>query len=76
MTADLLENAGIVTMLLSYPRKLPAVALLASAFSTVKWTAITAESVLVVVGAVAWLIQRVRRGGKQERGRSGNVPPG
>jgi hypothetical protein len=63
-------------MLLSYPRKLPAVALLASAFSTVKWTAITAESVLVVVGAVAWLIQRVRRGGKQERDRSGNVPPG
>ena len=33
------------TMLLSYPRKLPAVALLASAFSTVKWTAIAAESV-------------------------------
>jgi hypothetical protein len=64
MAADLLENAGIVTMLLSYPRRLRAVALLASAFSTVKWTAVAAESVLVVVGLVAWLIQRVR--GKRE----------
>jgi hypothetical protein len=64
MTADLMENMGIVTMLLSYPRKLPAVALLASAFSTVKWTGIAAESVLVVVGVVASLIQRVRRGGE------------
>lgn len=60
MTADLLENAGIVTMLLSYPRKLPAVALLASAFSTVKWTAIAAESVLAIVGAAVWLVRRVR----------------
>jgi hypothetical protein len=64
MTADLLENVGIVTMLLSYPRKLPAVALLASAFSTVKWTAVAAESVLVIIGLAAWLIQRVRRGGE------------
>jgi hypothetical protein len=64
MTADLLENAGVVTMLLSYPRKVPAVALLASAFSTVKWTAIAAESVLVVFGLVAWLIQRLRREGE------------
>lgn len=60
LTADLLENAGIVTMLLSYPRTLRAVALLASAFSTVKWTAIAAELILVVVGLVAWLIRRVR----------------
>ncbi|MGD8997368.1 MAG: hypothetical protein PVH80_04620 [Anaerolineae bacterium] len=63
MTADLLENAGIVTMLLSYPRKLRAVALLASAFSTVKWTAIAAESVLVIIGLLAWLIQGMRREG-------------
>jgi hypothetical protein len=62
MTADLLENIGIVTMLLSYPKKLLAVALLASAFSTVKWTALAAEAVLVIVGLVAWAIQRVRRG--------------
>jgi ABC-type antimicrobial peptide transport system permease subunit len=64
MTAGLLENIGIVTMLLSHPRKPPAVALLASAFSTVKWTAITAESVLVIVGLVAWLIHRMRRTGE------------
>jgi hypothetical protein len=62
LTADLLENVGIVTILLSYPRKLPAVALLASAFSTVKWTSIAGESVLVLVGLVAWLVRRARRG--------------
>jgi hypothetical protein len=64
MTADLLENVGIVAMLLSYPRKLPAVALLASAFSTVKWTAVAAEAVLVIIGLAAWLIQRGWRGGE------------
>jgi hypothetical protein len=57
MVADVLENFGIVTMLLAYPRKLPVVALLASAFSTVKWTAVSAEAVLVVVGLVSWLIK-------------------
>jgi len=62
MVADLLENVGIATMLLSYPRKLPAVALLASAFSTVKWTAVSAEAVLVVVGLISWLIKKGFRG--------------
>jgi hypothetical protein len=62
MVADLLENIGIATMLLNYPRKLPAVALLASAFSTVKWTAVSAEVVLVVVGLVSWLIKKGFRG--------------
>jgi len=61
LTADLLENLGIVTLLLGYPRRLPAVALLASAFSTVKWTAIAAEAVLVAIGLVALLIQRTRQ---------------
>jgi hypothetical protein len=74
MMADLLENIGIVTMLLSYPRKLLAVALLASAFSTVKWTALAAEAMLVIVGLMAWLIQRVRRRGESRRGTPGNVP--
>ena len=61
MVADLLENIGIATMLLTYPQRLPAVALLASAFSTVKWTAVSAEVLLVVVGLVSWLIQKVFR---------------
>jgi hypothetical protein len=74
MMADLLENIGIVTMLLSYPRKLLAVALLASAFSTVKWTALAAEAMLVIAGLMAWLIQRVRRRGESRRGTPGNVP--
>jgi hypothetical protein len=58
MVADLLENVNIIAMLLTYPQKLPAIALLASAFSTVKWTAISAELVLVVVGLAGWLIQK------------------
>lgn len=58
MVADLLENIGIATMLLAYPQKLPAVALLASAFSTVKWTAVSAEAVLVVVGLISWLVKK------------------
>jgi hypothetical protein len=60
--ADLLENIGIATMLLTYPQKIPAVALLASAFSTVKWTAVSAEAVLVVVGLVSWLVKARFRG--------------
>lgn len=62
MVFDLLENIGIVTMLLTYPQRLPAVALLASAFSTVKWTAVLAEAILVVVGLISWAIQRGFRG--------------
>ena len=61
LAADLLENVGIVTLLLSYPRRLPAVAILASAFSTVKWTAVTAEGVLVVVGLLALLIHKAQQ---------------
>lgn len=60
MAADLLENAGIVTMLLSYPKRLFAVALLTSSFSTVKWTAVATESLLVVVGLIAWLVNALR----------------
>jgi hypothetical protein len=60
MLADLLENISIATMLLSYPKMLRAVALLASAFSTVKWTAVAAESVLVIIGLAALLMRRAR----------------
>ena len=67
MVADLLENAGIVTMLLNYPRELRTIALLTSSMSTVKWTAVTAETVLVVIGLVAWVIRAIRgRTGDQQ----------
>lgn len=62
MCADLLENVGIVTMLLTYPERLPTVALLASTFSTVKWTAVLAEVILVIIGLVSWVIQQRSRG--------------
>ncbi len=60
MVADLLENAGIVTLLLSYPRGLPVIALLTSSCSTVKWTAVAAEFLLVVIGLLAWLHRATR----------------
>jgi hypothetical protein len=56
MVADFLENAGLITMLLSYPRRLTIIALLASSFSTVKWTAVAAESLLVLIGLIAWFV--------------------
>ena len=61
LAADLLENAGIVALLLSYPKRLPAVAVLASAFSTTKWTAVAAEATLVFVGLLALLIHKVQQ---------------
>lgn len=61
LTADLLENLSIATLLFSYPRRLRAVAVLASAFSTVKGTAIAAEAVLVAIGLVALFVQRTRQ---------------
>jgi hypothetical protein len=60
LVADLLENVSLATLLLSYPRRLPAIALLASSFSTVKWTAVVAESLLVVIGLIAWLVGALR----------------
>lgn len=55
--ADLLENVTITTMLLSYPQELYPIALAASAFSTVKWTAIAAQLTLVAIGLIAWVIR-------------------
>lgn len=68
MVADLLENAGIVTMVLSYPKRLVPVALLTSSFSTVKWTAVAAESFLILIGLIAWLVSALR--GEQPTGRT------
>ncbi len=58
LMADLLENAGIVTLLLSYPRRLRTVALLTSSFSTVKWTAVLTQFLLIAIGLIAWVVKR------------------
>lgn len=65
MAADLLENVSIAAMLLSYPREPPAVALLASAFSTVKWTGVSAQVALVFVGLGVCLIRKILRRGEK-----------
>lgn len=56
MAADLLENTGIVTLLLSYPSRLDAVARLTSGFVSLKWVFIGAN-VLVVLLAVAGAVK-------------------
>lgn len=60
MLADLLENAGIVTMLLSYPGSLFTVARLTSRFSTAKWLLVAGQSALLVVVLIRWLIKALR----------------
>ena len=57
MAADLLENAGIVTLLLGYPSRLDAVARLTSGVVSLKWVFIGAN-VLVVLIAVAGAVKR------------------
>lgn len=47
---DYLENAGIVTMLISYPNELHGVARITGIFTTLKWTALTITILLVLWG--------------------------
>ncbi len=61
MLADYLENIGIVTLLLSYPAQLPAVAQAASLFTTLKWLSVGAVLALVVVGLAALALKRLYR---------------
>jgi hypothetical protein len=47
---DYFENAGIVTMLISYPNELHGVARITGLFTTLKWTALTITVMLVLWG--------------------------
>ncbi len=60
MLADLLENAGIVSMLLSYPDRLNALARLTSLFSTAKWLLVAGQSALFLALLIGWLIKALR----------------
>ena len=59
MLADYLENAGIVTLLLSYPSQLTALAQATSFFTTAKWTLVGATLALAVVGLAGWAVRKV-----------------
>jgi hypothetical protein len=61
MTADLLENVGIVTMLLSYPSRLDAVARITSLFVSLKWVFIGASALVVLIAAVGAVKRRLTR---------------
>lgn len=63
MIVDYLENAGLVTLLVNYPRSLPAIAAVASVLTTVKWTLAIASLTAVVVGLAAVVVKRVRSRG-------------
>jgi hypothetical protein len=55
MIVDYLENTSIVTMLLSYPRRLDAVAQAANVFTVAKFVLSYLELILILIGLVGWL---------------------
>ena len=56
---DLLENTGIVIMLLSYPAQPVAVAALASIFTTAKWLLFVITILCVIAGTLVILYRRI-----------------
>lgn len=59
LLADYLENACVVTMLLSYPRELIAVAQISNFFTITKFV-LTPLQLLFVVGLIGWFIRAIR----------------
>ncbi len=60
LIADYLENASIVTMLLSFPRELPAVAAASNVFTITKFDLSWLE-LIFIVGLLGWFVQVLRR---------------
>ena len=60
LIADYLENASVVTMLLSFPRELPAVAAVSNVFTVTKFDLSWFE-LIFIVGLVGWMVQALRR---------------
>jgi hypothetical protein len=59
LLADYLENACVVTMLLSYPHELIAVAQISNFFTITKFV-LASFQLLFVVGLIGWLIRAIR----------------
>jgi hypothetical protein len=57
---DLLENAGIVTLLLTFPQTLTAVAVLASLATTIKWVFALSAMAVLLIALVALAARRLR----------------
>jgi hypothetical protein len=60
LSFDYLENISTSLVMLQYPNRLPLVATLASVFTLGKWILITGSFVLLVVGLVVLIWQRVK----------------
>lgn len=58
---DYCENASIVTLMVVYPDRLPAVAKIASSFTSTKWTFAAAGGVILIGLLIALGIKRLRR---------------
>ena len=58
---DLLENAGIITLLSAYPLNLALVAQLASLFTTLKWAGLAITMVLVLAGCVGLIVSSTKK---------------
>ena len=68
MIVDYLENASIVTMLLSYPRKLEFVAQVANVFTVTKSALTWPELILILIGLLGWLGKTVYTRIKRDTG--------
>jgi hypothetical protein len=55
MIVDYLENAGVVTLLLSYPRRLDIVAQAANMFTVAKFALSQVELLVIAIGLLGWL---------------------
>ncbi len=60
LASDYLENVGIVTMLLNFPSKTPGMAMLADTMFTIKNLSSTGAVIVILIGPILWLIQRIR----------------
>jgi hypothetical protein len=58
---DLLENAGIVTLLASYPTQPVWIAQAASLFTILKWTFVLLSLLLILIGFIALAVTRLRK---------------
>jgi hypothetical protein len=58
---DLLENIGVVILLSSFPNQPFVVTLLTTVFSGLKWVFVFFSFILLIFGAVAYIVSRLRK---------------
>jgi hypothetical protein len=61
MTFDYLENVSTSLVMYRFPGKLPVVTFLAPIFTSIKWVLVGGSFLLLIVGAVAMILARLRK---------------